>query len=416
MPTATVSDSHHSTRSDGSTLRAMQVLTWIGVALYMARGVTGPVSSLYARSLGASYLAIGLLGSVSSLAAVSFTYALGWVSDRIQRRKAFIVLALGTLVMVFGAMSIVPAYGYLYPLAIVGAVAQTTYDTTSLALIGDLLDKRARTRGHRTGIYRGLCSLGFGVMAFLAGSIADRFALTAPYRIAALCFAGAMVAALWIREPRRVIPERPIPPDGPKAMLSSEPLPRARLWLSPLAVAAFLWALVTGAVYAVWANYMVSELGYSQTMVGRLWAVAALTELPWMILAGALSDRIGRSTVMSLSFVAWSGVFAGYLLAPEMPGILIVQLLRGFAYGAFTAPAMAYATEMRERSERGRASGVYGTALGIGSIAGASSGGVLVELLGFRAMIAVNGLVIFAGALYLGWIAIRGSRKARVIA
>jgi SET family sugar efflux transporter-like MFS transporter len=184
--------------------------------------------------------------------------------------------------------------------------------------------------------------------------------------------------------------------------------------MAPLLISAFLWSLVTGAVYAVWANYMVSDIGYSRAAMSRLWAVASLSEFPLMMVAGWLSDRIGRLPMLSLGFVAWAVVFVGYITVPAMPWIVIVQLVRGFAYSAFTATAMTYATEVRARAQRGRASGLYSSAGGLGSILGSSVGGTLAQFAGFRTMIATNAALIFAGALYLASAAFRYRRAPRV--
>jgi MFS family permease len=195
----------------------------------------------------------------------------------------------------------------------------------------------------------------------------------------------------------------PNPDDG-----SSERLP-----LAPLLVSAFLWSLVTGAVYAVWANYMVSELGYSQATMSRLWSLASTSEFPLMIVAGWLSDRIGRLPMLSLGFLAWTVVFLGYVFVPGMPWIIAIQLTRGFAYSAFTATAMTYATEVRAKSQRGEASGLYSSAGGIGSILGSSMGGILTELTGFRTMIATNAGLIFGGAVYLAAVIVRRAGRAK---
>jgi MFS family permease len=165
-------------------------------------------------------------------------------------------------------------------------------------------------------------------------------------------------------------------------------------------------------VYAVWANYMVDELGYSQAAMSRLWAIASLSEFPLMIVAGWLSDRLGRMEVLCLGFISWSLVFAGYVFAPQMPGILVIQLTRGFAYSAYTAAAMTYATEVRSREQRGTASGLYNSAGGLGSILGSSLGGIQTQLMGFRAMFLTNAAVIFGGAVYLA-AAARQVRTAR---
>ena len=173
----------------------------------------------------------------------------------------------------------------------------------------------------------------------------------------------------------------------------------------------FLWSLVTGAVYAVWANYMVSELAFSPAQMSRLWALASLSEFPLMILAGCLADRWGRLPLLSLGFCAWTIVFLGYVLLPTQPWIIGIQLIRGFAYSAFTAAAMTYATEVRAKAQRGRVAGLYNIAGSVGMILGAPFGGTLAQLAGFRPMILANAVLIMLGALYLGGLAV--IRRAR---
>jgi len=418
-------------------------MTIISFILFMSLGITGPVSSLYVASLGANYVEIGLLGTVASLTVIVFGFVWGQASDSVGGRRVFLVAGLAAMALINGLIAVAPSYPYLFPLRALGAVAMAAYTTSSLALMGDLLEQRATSRGRRMGIYRGLGSLGFGLMAFASGSIAERLSLRAPFGLAALFLLVAFSLSLTVKEPR-VSPG--VPPmssasvrtlltvvwRGSVAALNSlvavlrpranelrrersggSPGEAPRLALTPLLVSAFLWSLVTGAVYAVWANYMVDELGYSQAAMSRLWALASLSEFPLMIVAGWLSDRLGRLEVLCLGFVSWSLVFLGYVAVPWMPWILLIQLTRGFAYSAYTAAAMTYATEVRSREQRGTASGLYSSAGGLGAILGSSMGGIQTQLMGFQAMIATNAAVIFGGAVYLAATArqVRATRK-----
>ncbi len=423
-------------------------VTIIGFILFMSSGIISPVNSLYAESLGASYVAIGLLGALTSLAMIFFNNVWGRASDRLARRKVFLVAGLAALAVTYGLVAIAPSYEYLFLLNVLGAIAHAAYATTSLALMGDLLEGRPDERGRRMGTYRGLGSLGFGLTAFLSGSVADRFSIRVPFALSALTLAVAFVLALQIKEP--------IPDDAPdrvrlrdlgvlgRLLLASardaaqmmteqfgalarrlgtgerppESAPSIdqetqseRLPLTPLLLSALLWSLVFGAVFAVWPNYMVGELGYAKADVGRLWSLAAISELPLMILSGWLSDRVGRLPMLSVGFLAWALVFAGYVVAPVMPWIILIQLVRGFAYSAFTATAMTYAAEARPKSQRGWVSGLYGSAGGIGNIIGAPMGGTLAQFAGFRAMISTNAVLIFCGAVYLAVVAVRWTRR-----
>jgi len=156
---------------------------------------------------------------------------------------------------------------------------------------------------------------------------------------------------------------------------------------------------------------MVGEMGYAPAAMTALWALASTSEFPLMVLAGWLSDRIGRLPVLSLGFLAWAIVFTGYVAAPVLPWIVGIQLVRGFAYSAYTATAMTYASEVRSRAQRGWASGLYSAAGGVGSILGASVGGVLAQFAGFGPMFAVNAVLILLGAVYTAIEALRFKRR-----
>jgi MFS family permease len=411
-------------------MSAFALLTVIGFILFMSRGITAPVSSLYAESLGAGYVAIGLLGTVASFTGVAANAFWGGLSDRLGRRKAIMLAGLLALAFADGMIALAPDFRYLYVWHTLSALAQAAYGVASLALMGDLLEARAQARGRRVGAYRGLASLGFGLMALNAGFIADRLSLRAPFGLAGGLALAAAVLTLFIREPHQ--PGEGALWSGILQALRQAPAALGRrlqtlrvarrapsqeqaalLPLAPLLVSSFLWSLVMGAVYAVWANYMVSEVGYTPTAMSRLWALASLSEFPLMVLAGWLSDRTGRLAMLSMGFVAWCLVFTGYIVAPGMPWILAVQLVRGFAFSAFTIAAMAYATEVRGQAQRGRVAGLFGSAGGLGAILGGATGGALTQWLGFRPMLGVNAALILAGAVYVGVAALRLRARLR---
>lgn len=390
-------------------MKNLILMTAIGVILFMSRGIVGPINSLYVESLGANYMMIGVLGAITALTTIAFSYVWGRLSDRRGKRKLFLVGGLAVLALSSGLMAMTPNYVYLFPLNVLGAAAQAAYAVVSLALMGDILEQSGSTRGRRMGIYRGLGSLGFGVLAFFSGSIADRLSLRAPFGFSAGFLAVAVVLALLVEEePAHLAREvTSTAPATPQTLAT----PSTALPLSPLFVSMFLWSLVTGAVYAVWANYMVGELAFTQGQMSRLWGLASFSEFPLMILAGTLSDRIGRLATLSLGFFAWTVVFLGYVVTPVMPWIVLVQLIRGFAYSAFTAASMTYAAEVRAKAQRGRISGLYSSAGSIGAILGSTMGGALAQFAGTPTMILANAVLILGGALYLAIVSLQHRRQ-----
>jgi MFS family permease len=166
-------------------------------------------------------------------------------------------------------------------------------------------------------------------------------------------------------------------------------------------VAVFLWSLSFNAIHAVWPNYLVGHLGYTRTEMSRLWSLAALTEVPMMVMAGWLSDRIGRLPVLSLSLICWTFVFLGWATVPVYPWILLIQFGRGFGMSTFLATAMTYVTEVTSQSRRGRASGLYSAIGSLGSMLGGTLGGALTQQLGFQTLLFTCTGLVSAGAIYL---------------
>lgn len=416
------------------------LITAISFIFFMAFGFTLPIQSLYAESLGANYAAIGLLMALFSLTQIFFGYVWGSLSDHLGQRKPLLAVGLAVSAVAQGLMTIAPHYKYLFPLTILSSVALAAYMTTSLALVGDLLEQRSGERGRWMGFYRGMGSLGFGLAAFVTGSMADQFSIRVPFGLGALVTIIGFLLALRIDEPvskaeAALRDERAVwrllmvsVREAAKAMgdqftalfkrringkqFSESEQESERLPLAPLLVSAFLWSLAYGAVSSVWSNYLASELGYTKEYVGRLWSIAALIEAPFMVLVGWISDRVGRLPMLGVGFLSWTLVFAGYAFTPMPPWIVVTQLVRGFAYAAFTAAAMTYAVEVRSRSQRGQASGLYNSSSGLGSILGSSLGGVQAQYTSSRAMITTNGVLMLAGGVYVAMVAVRQRTRA----
>src|SRR5205823_3666209 len=124
-----------------------------------------------------------------------------------------------------------------------------------------------------------------------------------------------------------------------------------------------------------------------------LWALAALGEAPWMLVAGHLSDRWGRKWVMLVGMALMSSVFLAYTLSPMLAWLVGAQMVRSLAYACFEAPALLYATELGLRQQRGRLAGLYYSANGLGSVLGSATGGGAAKQFGlplmFRGVVAL---------------------------
>jgi len=141
-------------------------------------------------------------------------------------------------------------------------------------------------------------------------------------------------------------------------------------------------------------------IGYNQTVIGSLWAFSALCEVPFMLLAGYLTDRWGRKPVLLFGFIGTSLICVAYTVSPLLAWVVITQLLRSLLYSCFEATSLLYTVELGLRQQRGRLVSLYYSANGIGGVVGAILGGRIAQLFGISNMfLMVAGLMLLIAAV-----------------
>lgn len=117
-----------------------------------------------------------------------------------------------------------------------------------------------------------------------------------------------------------------------------------------------------------------------------------------LVLAGAVSQTIGRKSLMftSMTLAALANLAAA--AAPSWPILLIARAAEGFLLGGVPAVAMAYVGEEMEPSDLGAAMGLYVAGTAFGGMAGRVGMGLLVEWGSWREAMAVIGLLDLAAA------------------
>ena len=373
-------------------------LTGVLFLVYLATGLWSPLLAVYTRSLGADAAQIGLVLATFQATSLASQFLWGRLSDRLGRRKPLLLLGTAGLGVAYLGIASVDQYRWLFAARALEGVALAAYSIGSLALIGDLLEDQA-SRGRLMGTYRMFGSLAFSIAALSGGWLADQFSLRVPLFAAAGCYVLACALGSRIKErPATTDHRRPTTDDRPSSAnagsrfsilgsiasaLPADALARRALW-SFLGLI-FIWMFSFGAVISLWPVYM-NTIGYSQTAIGGLWALAALGEVPCLLFAGHLSDRWGRKWVMLMGMGLMSGVFLAYTLSSAFAWLVGAQMVRSLAYASFEAPSLLYATELGLRQQRGRLAGMYYSASGVGGIVGSAAGGATAQQIGLPLM------------------------------
>ncbi len=386
------------------------LLTGVIGLVYLSIGLSSPLMSLYLQELGASFQQISLILTTYSATVLLSNYAWGRISDRLGRRKPLLVLGLAGLALAYWLLGRAPSANLAWPVRVLEGVAAAAYLTPSLALMGDLLAGTGQ-RGRRMGIYRGSASMMFAVGAFFGGSIADRSSISTVLLVCAGVYILAALCALFVADVKPALAASPTP-NAESTPQPAAPAEKSMPWIFLLG--AVLWTAAHGAGASMWPNYMV-YLGYTKTITTRLWSLAALVEFPSMAVAGVASDALGRAPILFAGGAFATVVHIGYVtLAAVVPALLIIQVIRGFAFGSFTTTGMTFAAEWGSQQRRGRNSGAYNAANGMGGLIGTFLGGTIVQILGFQSLYTVCALL--AGGSAVAFLLLRRQQKREEVA
>jgi MFS transporter, DHA1 family, tetracycline resistance protein len=129
----------------------------------------------------------------------------------------------------------------------------------------------------------------------------------------------------------------------------------------------------------------------SPLMIGALLAVYSAIGFLFSPVVGALSDHLGRKSVLLLSTTGQAVAFFIMGSANSFAWLFLARTIDGI-FGANVSTTQAYVADVTAAGERAKAMGLLGAAFGLGFICGPLLGGVLSQ-------VTVSAPFYFAGAL-----------------
>ncbi len=351
-----------------------------------------PVLPLFiTATLGAPVAVLGLIeGAAESLASL-LRLGSGWLSDRVGRRKPFLVFGYGLSTASKAAFAFAGSWPALLGFRLVDRLGKGLRNPPRDALIADSVSPAHR--GRAFGLHRGLDTLGAAIGPLVA------FALL----------------AAWPGDYRRVFAATLIPGLLSLAtlMLFVRAAPRATGPHAPLAGA---W----GGLGAPFRRFVIADtvfqLGNSSVAFVLLRAkgggmlegflplayvlfnvVSAALALPF----GALSDRIGRRAPILAGYALFSGVYA--LLAwSAAPGVVVAALALLGVHTALLAGAQrGLIADLVPAERRGTAYGIHHTAAGLALLPASAVAGWLWDARGPAVAFALGAALAALASLLL---------------
>ncbi|MDI6602029.1 MAG: MFS transporter [Thermoanaerobacteraceae bacterium] len=349
--------------------------------IFLAFGSLSPLLNLYFSRIGFSGTEIGIIASSELLVSVLMQPVWGMISDRYRMRKRIFILSSFTCgIIILGNLIFKDFNAVLITMAIL-----SLFQCALVPILDSSVMLELKGRGEEYGTFRLFGSLGFAIASVVVGFLADRTTIDIIFMAYAFCI--ILTGAISFKLPE-------IYEDG-SSIVKYHPglLLKDREFLIFLIVAFMSQAsmVVSENFLGVYIDYLKGSSG----IIGLAWMLAALSEIPVFYYTSKLIKKLGLRTVLMISLIL---VFLRVLLygistTPLM--VLIVHGVSGLDYATFSAAAINFVSRHTPDSLKTTGQTMYTMiSFGLGGMAGNIAGGIIIDLLGLKAMYMFFSIVI----------------------
>jgi len=344
-----------------------------------------PLLPLLIDRLDLSLALAGLLGTVRIIVNSMIQPGLGHLADRAQRP---VMVVLGPLLTVLAMCSVgrVTSFGQLLLIMVAAGIGTAFFHPAAAALIGAVGHRR---HGLMMALFSAGGSLGGAVSPLVIVAYAERLGLE---RTPWLILPGIAILLAFALPLRRNLPPAEVVPGG-----------RIRFRQIPKRLVVLWFVVVLRAIAATaFSNFLavlVVERGGSALMGGAAISLFLLLGAAGGLVAGSLSDRVGRKAILLGSLALATPCLIAFLHAPAI--LLLPTIAASGLFALSSTPVGVVAAQECLPGRTGLVSGlVMGLAWGVGGLALAPVGW-LADLFGLIPVMSVVSLLPLAAAVLM---------------
>lgn len=316
----------------------------------------------------------------------------GMLSDRLGRRKIFIIIGLGLMGIATFVFAEAQQFVHLMVIRAVQAIGFALTIPATLSLMSDYTE--INTRGGAMGIYTTMRMIGFATGPLLGGLLQVYLGFqVAFYVVGTISVLGAIIVAILVEEP-----------DGAD---SDQPDEGSSVTLREALTGEFIIMGIATIIMAASISMMVAlenqfNHRLSQTAVGFGLAFSALTisRVFLQIPLGRAADFVGRKILIIIGFLilAPTTILQGYVGTTGQ--LVMVRLAQGVGMAGLSAPIFALAADKSKGGKAGTQMSIVTTSFGLGIALGPVMAGVMSGYISFQSpFILGGGLCLIASFL-----------------
>ena len=356
---------------------------------FAAAGSVMPLQVLFLQRNGLSPTAIGLLGSIA--AGVAIVPGLLWVSwsDKLHRRKPFLLFGFATQMVTWLIFPLASEFYQFLMLMVAMSMLIPPLEALMNVWVLGKVDRKSLGAGY--ALVRIWGSIGWIVATVVVGTMVQ----ATDIRLAFLMGSGLM--GLLLLQP---IQDDETGPDLDLREAGSTARETMRRVL-PFGIATIIRAFSVGMTYTFLSVYL-DRIGTPFWLIGWAWAIAAAPEIPLMVFAGTLSDRIGRIPLLMAGFI-FSSAMAFIFAFVDTPSIAVpFMALSGVSYALTYISSVGFLADVAPHDRQATAQGVFMIiTTHVPRIAGPLTGGLIIDTYGLDSMFLLAGILTLGAVLVL---------------
>lgn len=348
-----------------------------------------PIVPIFLTSvLGAPVAVVGLIEGIAEATASLGKFIFGYLSDKIQKRKIFVVIGYGASSiskLLIGLASVWPFVLFARFIDRFGKGLRTGARDSIL-----LQNTNAKNKGFIFGFHRAFDSAGAFVGPIIALILLSvfkenmRFIFLLAFVPAAV---GVLLLTILVKERKAKIPVLSQSPGAPingvrrtKNTVSSFPqvfssATRNRQSLVLFFIISVIFAL--GNSSDAFLILRAKNLGLSTTLVVATYILYNLSQTIFSTPAGQLADKIGARKVYAIGLLVFSAVYFSFGIINHSFWIWVLFPIYGVYIAATDGVSKAYISEFISEKESGTYFGLYQTGIAIASFFASYVAGLL---------------------------------------
>ncbi|MBP1995355.1 MFS transporter [Paenibacillus eucommiae] len=386
--------------SVGESAKSLSTLKRFNFFLYGTIAILTSFFPLYFQEIGLSKIEIGMIMAGGPFISIFANPFWGYWSDRLQNvRKILVILLIGNLIASIAVFQL-REYTLIFAVMLVFFFFNSPTFSQSNSLILNAIENTK----HKFGAFRLWGSLGWAIIAVLAGPVISRMGLLNLWVLYGIMMIVSLLFTIGLPRGNIVSKAKTAKQSYWKVMFSS------KIFFSFVVLGVLI--SVPNSINQTFVSLYISNLGGSKELIGWSVFLSAIFEIPVFL----LFDRfLKKSTKMMIGcLVVISVLFTiRWLLMSVVGGpmhIVFIQVLHCITFGGYYYVGTSLSAHLIPSEYRATGQAIYAlTWGGISGIVAGLMGGWMFDYLGPRVMYEISAVISLAGVVgfLVMWLRVR---------